>query len=455
MSSNERTKLTISAMKEAFLTFINGQALLAAGQRVLLALSGGLDSMVMARLFAEAGIECGVAHCNFALRGQEADADEAFVRAWAQARDWPFVSVRFDTQAYAEAKGVSIQMAARTLRYEWLELRRAEGRFDWIATAHHQDDVAETMLLNLAKGTGIAGLHGILPKSGRLIRPMLFASRAGIEAYALASGLEWREDASNASEYYQRNLLRHRAIPVLKQVNPQAVAAMAQTAQRLAATERVYRSAVAEHQRAVWKQVGDVIRINIEGVVALEEPLLMLYEWLRPLGFGYDTCEQILRGVGQISGAEFLTDSYWLVRDRSEWVMVPRTVAPSPIEIDAHHDEVPFAGGLLKIRLAEANSPLSTDRRVIEVDPRRLRYPLELRVWQPGDDFCPVGMQGRRKKVSDLLVEQKIPRNLKPRVYVLTSDGQIVWVLGLRADERFRSNAAAEQLLRFEWVEKA
>jgi tRNA(Ile)-lysidine synthase len=450
MSSNERTKLTISAMKEAFLTFINGQQLLAANQRVLLAVSGGLDSMVMATLFGQCNVACGVAHCNFGLRGEAANGDEAFVRAWAEARGWPFVSVQFDTKAYAEAQGVSIQMAARTLRYEWLAQCRQVGNYDWIATAHHQDDVVETLLLNLTKGTGIAGLHGIKPKKDTLIRPMLFATRAQIEAFAATERIPWREDASNASEYYQRNLLRHRVVPILKQINPSATHSIAQTALRMAATERVYQRAVAAQRQAVWRAVGDVVRLSIEQVLALDEPLLMLYEWLRPLGFGYETCEQVLVGRGQASGAEFFSESHWLVRDRTEWVIVPRREVAEPIKVDAQAEEIRFGAGMLRFTNGQ-NATQKADIQTIEVDADRLQFPLELRVWQRGDTFCPKGMQGRRKKVSDLLVEHKVPRNLKPRTYVLTSGGQIVWVLGLRADERYRVRPDTQRVMCLEW----
>lgn len=238
-------------MQNAFSGFRSQQQLFDPSDRILLAVSGGVDSVVMCALFHNAGLRFGIAHCNFGLRGAESDADEAFVEALAVHYNVPFHTVAFETSAFAKKQKLSIQAAARRLRYEWFESLRLHFKYAFIATAHHRDDSAETFLINLVRGTGIAGLHGILPKQGRVIRPLLFAAKAEIIAYAGKHGLEYREDSSNASERYLRNRIRHQVIPALKELNAAAEDNILQAMDYLRGVEKIYKKEV-ERQRKGW-----------------------------------------------------------------------------------------------------------------------------------------------------------------------------------------------------------
>ena len=243
-------------MLQAFLDYIKSQGLIAEGKRSLLAVSGGLDSMVMLHLFHEAGLPCAVAHCNFSLRGAESDADEALVITTAKDLSIPIYTQRFDTEQEAAKRGVSIQMAARELRYNWFKQLLEEEKYDYIATAHHLNDNIETLFLNLAKGTGIRGLHGILPQNGLIIRPLLFATREALEEYQQAQNIPYREDTSNLSDKYSRNRIRHHLIPVLKQINPSIEATMADNIERFQGAEYFYKLAIQQIRDKVFSYTG-------------------------------------------------------------------------------------------------------------------------------------------------------------------------------------------------------
>ena len=443
-------------MLQDFLTFINQNGLFQPTDRLLLAVSGGLDSTVLTHLCARARLTFGVAHCNFQLRGRESAAEEAFVRDLAVAQGADFFVERFDTLAFAAQNGLSTQMAARELRYARFEKIRQEHHYDWILTAHHQNDLLETVLLNLTRGVGWRGLQGILPKNGCVVRPLLFATQAAIEAFAQENNLQWREDSSNQTDDYQRNLLRHQVVPILQQLNPQVVGAVAQTAARVAALTRTWDENLRECANQVLVYQEDRTLILYPKLEAFSEPIERLAGLLRPFGFGFGQARLIWAARTVQAGTTFLSVSHCLTKDRDAFVLTqlePTAKAKGDEAMLLHETERAWRlphFGLERIDVEP------TDGLVFDKNPdclylaaERVQFPLLARPWRAGDWFCPLGMGGKRKKVSDFLIDQKVPRDLKNKVWVLESAGEIAWVVGFRADERFKVKGDAEKIIKF------
>lgn len=456
-------------MQEAFLTFINEQGLFAASDSILLTVSGGVDSVVMVELFYRAGFRFGIAHCNFQLRGEASAEDERLVVDLAERLGIKCWVQPFDAKAFAKTHHISTQMAARQLRYAWFEELRQQESFRYIATAHHQNDVLETVLLNLVKGTGIAGLHGIRPKNGFIIRPLLFAEKTQLKTFAIENQLLWREDSSNESSDYQRNLLRNEVIPLLKYINPNLEVTMQQTVEKLAAVEKVFDEEIARNRVELWREEAGVGYINFRKLQLLPAPLIRLFRLLEPYHFSYTQCKQIVQSLDSESGIFFYSSTHTLVKDRNELVIVrgmeqgvgskERGVEEFVIEEfgkgeDGKHRLVIGSKKIvieaLEITwLSDVLSP-TIQSTIALFDAERLSFPLTVRPWKAGDWFCPLGMKGRKKKVSDLLIDLKIPRNLKDDVWILTSQDQIAWVMGYRMDERFKVREDTQRLLKVE-----
>jgi tRNA(Ile)-lysidine synthase len=436
---------------QLFLTYINQKQLLKTTDRLLLAISGGLDSVALGALCKQAGFEFGVAHCNFQLRGEESELDAMFVEQ--QAADWQvaFYTIRFDTKQYAQAKGISTQMAARELRYTWFEEIRREHGFDYLLTAHHQDDLLETVLLNLTRGTGLAGLHGILPKNRALVRPLLFATRPEIAQFLTENNLTWREDASNQTVDYQRNRLRHEVVPVLKNMNLQVSAGVAELAQRVGAAERLLAEYLRQNEGQIITKRGEQTHISYVALATLSEPIERLSFWLKDFGFSYQQVNTIWEGrLGQ-AGKQFHSATHTLRVDRGNFIIsLSIPVSQGRIEVGAEATTVTFAGGTLLLSYFENYPDLffENDPQVALFDAKLLTFPLTLRPWHAGDWLCPLGMNGKRKKVSNLLIDQKVSLTDKATVYVLESAGKIAWVVGIRLDERFKVRERTEKILR-------
>ncbi len=283
-------------MLERFLAFIETHDLFSSEETVLLTVSGGIDSIVLAHLFHKAGFSFGIAHCNFNLRGKHSDEDEAFVKKIADAYGVAFHSKHFDTKTYADIHRLSIQMAARQLRYAWFNELINEFGYDKIATAHHQNDVVETVLLNLTKGTGIAGLHGIQKKNGHIIRPLLFTDKKAIETYAKKEGLTWREDASNNKGLpYERNHIRHKVVPALQAINPNLVSGFERTTEKISATELLVKEYLEVLKAKIITQKEGSLYFSIEALRQTTESQLVLFEFIKEYGFTYDDCREIIK----------------------------------------------------------------------------------------------------------------------------------------------------------------
>lgn len=436
---------------DSFKIFLSEKCLFQGSERVLLAVSGGVDSMVMAHVFRQAGIAHGIAHCNFQLRGEASDGDEQFVRRYAQERGILCFHTSFATEAIAERESESIQVAARRLRYEWLESIRSEEGYDFIATAHHLDDAAETLLYNLTKGCGIRGLHGIPVRRGHIIRPMLFAPRLEVEAYAREQGIAWREDASNSETYYTRNKIRHEVLPVLKAINPQFEKTMGANIQRFRDAEALFHHAVQDILRRVTREEpGGGISIRIDELAAFPAPASVLYELLRPYGFAPAQAAAVLdRAAGQ-AGAVFLSGAWRLLIDRDEAHL--ESIPEGPQEAIAIHQHTRSAAvpeGWFALEHFEGKpAVISAEPELALLDAHLLNWPLRLRRWQPGDYFHPFGMKGQRKKLQDFFTAEKLSRFDKEKVWIVeTASGEICWVAGYRMDDRFRITPSTKQYL--------
>jgi len=439
---------------DAFLTILN--RLYLADRRLLLAVSGGLDSVVLAHLTQRAGRDFGIAHANFGLRGEESDGDEAFVQTLADRYGVPFFTKKMETAVFAKTEGLSIQVAARKLRYAWFnELLDAEN-FDFLATAHHRDDALETLLLNLTRGAGLAGLAAIPQQNGRVVRPLLSFSRETLETYARENALTWREDRSNASDDYPRNFVRHHVVPLLRELNPNLSETAGQSLDQLAAGRRLLEFHVAELRRTAWTLKGDVQRMDLRILRQHPEPLLLLHEFLRPLGFRYHQSAAIWAAKDGQAGKRFFSANYALTLDREALILLPRQPEDNTVFfLEKTTTELSTPHFTLRCNLRERDeTPVSTNLSTATLDADLLQFPITLRRWQPGDWFCPMGMGGKRQKVSDLLVNLKIPRPLKSQIWVLESGGEIAWVVGLRVDERFRVREATGRVWEGEKMER-
>ena len=417
---------------------------------VLVAVSGGLDSVVLLDVLHRLGVQVAVAHCHFGLRGEDADADEQFVRKLAKQYGLPYFAEFFRTKEYAEQEGISTQMAARFLRYRWFEQLRQVQQLACIATAHHQRDEAETMLLNLTHGTGLAGLHGIQVKNGHVVRPLLGLGRDDLHEYLVARGLRWREDASNASPVYQRNRLRHEVLPVLRAINPNLDQTLHGTAERVGGAEEIVRRYVEETSAQARRDDAEVTYLNIATLQKTAATTLVLHELLRPFGFAWPVVKDVVAAFGGEPGRRFDSPTHRLVKDREHLVITPRRLTQfGTFQLAAGQTDLWADGLRLKTELHEEAQhfliPRSKSTAALDAD--KLKFPLTLRKWQEGDWFMPLGMKGK-KLLSDFLIDQKVPLNLKEDVRVLTSgDGKICWVVGWRVDDRFKVEEATERVL--------
>ncbi|MDH3710967.1 MAG: tRNA lysidine(34) synthetase TilS [Cyclobacteriaceae bacterium] len=432
-------------MEKQFSHFIKNTIKTPLQDQYLLAVSGGVDSMVMAHLFRDQGFSIGLAHVNFTLRGKDAELDQEFVKSLAESWGVPYYHKRVDTADYARSKRISLQMAAREIRYQWFEELLASSDYQWVVTAHHQNDELETMLLNFTKGTGLAGLHGIAPKRGNIIRPLLFATKQRILDYARKSQISWREDSSNQSDYYQRNLIRNKVIPILKEINPKLEQTAHASAEVIGVAETVFLRKVEEIKATLLIQKGDHIWIDTS--LLTSQPLPIWFQILNEYGFNYQQVIKIADTLGK-SGSKFISSTFQLNVDRHHLVITPlNKQSLSGFTIDNTSGSYQQGNKTWTLARHEAKSfSIKVDDGTGAFDLESLQFPLRVRNWEPGDWFHPLGMS-HRKKVSDLLVDVKVPLNLKDEVQVVTSGEDIVWVVGFRIDDRFKITQQTEKVL--------
>lgn len=424
-------------MVSRFRQFITEHRLFDNGDNILVAVSGGIDSVVLCHLLFSCNFRFSIIHCNFKLRGEESEQDEIFVQKLAQFYKTPFFQEDFDVRNFTQTHKVSIQTAARQLRYGWFE-HLARENSALILTGHHLSDQSETILFNLIRGTGIAGLHGIFPQKGYLIRPLLFATREEIADYANQNNLTWREDSSNESDKYRRNFIRHRVIPLLKELNPAFDETMNHTAGKMRAIEEIAHQTIAQKARKTVRKTDQDFRIHIDQLQTLSNPEMFLFHWIAPFGFSLTQAKAIIRSIKGQSGKLFESENYFLIKDRRDLIVDRKSKFTPPLSIPANTSEIRIDGTDYFFRHIPINEhTISSEKHIAALDRSKLVFPLLLRSWEAGDAFVPLGMK-KRKKVSDFLIDEKIPLTVKKKVKVLLSKGEIIWVVGFRISNRFK-----------------
>lgn len=416
-------------------------------KKLLLAVSGGIDSMVLLDLIHKLRLDLAVAHCNFNLRGQESDADQSFVEKYCKERNITFHTQLFDTAQYAEKYKTSIQIAARELRYNWFFELKNIYNYDYILTAHHLDDSVETFLINLTRGTGLEGLVGITDNKD-IIRPLLIFSRQEIELYAQQFNLEWREDKTNASDKYLRNKIRHHIVPILKELNPNFLESFANTTeflkQNLAFSDEMMQQILFN----ILNKEDDVIGLNISKLKKYKNYKFILYKWLA--SYGFTAWDDIYDLVDAQSGKFVESHSYRLLKNREELILHPKENYVENQEFWI--SELGAISYPLSLKLTEVSHIDSTlDSNAVYVDKKLLNFPLKLGKWKEGEYFYPLGMQGKKKKISKFFKDEKLSILDKQNTWILYSDNQVVWIIGKRLDERFKVTTNTTTILKIEY----
>ncbi|WP_438711650.1 tRNA lysidine(34) synthetase TilS [Aquimarina muelleri] len=414
--------------------------------KLLIACSGGLDSIALVRLLHILEIDFSIAHCNFKLRGKESDGDERFIIKLAEKLQFPVFRIDFDTKKYATEHKLSIQMAARELRYDWFKKLATEHGFDYILTAHHADDNLETFLINLSRGTGIEGLTAIPEINEIFIRPLLPFSRTEILKFAKDNKLDWREDSSNSSIKYLRNNLRHEVIPNLKSVNPQLLSNFNTTIEYLKQSNEFIKGQIFYLKKELF-EISDAgcIKISIGKLCEFGNPKTSLYFLLKDYGFkAWMDIEQMITAQ---SGKQVFSESHRLIKDRDYLLLIniSEEISNRKYSISEEESMLMIPSGTLKFKTVE--EILDINLNTVYVDKEKLKYPLTVRKWQEGDYFYPLGMKGK-KKLSKYFKDEKLSILAKERTWLLCSGKEIVWIINYRADNRYKISPQTKQTLK-------
>ena len=434
-------------MLDAFQNLLNSRFSFLKDTPLLLAVSGGLDSMVLADLCIKSGLDIALAHCNFKLRNEESDGDEDFIKAFAQTNNLEVFITHFETETVATTQKQSIQMAARHLRYEWFEMLKTQKGFEYILTAHHADDNLETMLINLSRGTGLDGLTGIPELNGSIVRPLLEFDREDIHDFATYHKLSWREDSSNNSTKYVRNNLRHTIIPLLKEMNPSFIESFQNTQNHLKDTQSILEDYMLEVEDKVVESIDENQMIyNVDRILSLNNPKGYLYQLLK--GYNFTDWTQITALLGAQSGKQIRSSTHRLIKNRSQLILTPLDKKSKiSISIDASDTFVLLPSQLFDLKLELSESLGSTSNTVVYLDLELLQFPLRLGSWNEGDYFYPRGMKGK-KKLSKYFKDEKLSLIEKENTVVLYSNNAVVWIVGMRADQRFIANEKSTKILK-------
>ena len=444
-------------MLEKVKEFIHKENLIQHNSKVIVGLSGGIDSMVLLDILILLGYQCMAAHCNFHLRGEESNRDESFVKKWCKSLDVPYTSINFDTKQYASDRKISIEMAARELRYNWFETLRKHHQANFIAVAHHKDDSVETVLLNLIRGTGIKGLTGISAKNGYVVRPLLCISRSEIENYISERDIPYVTDSTNNEDLYLRNSLRLNVIPLLETLNPSVKETIYRTSRNVTEAEKVYSESI---QKSI-KEVFSDNKIDIDKLRQTASPRSVLFELLAPHNFTPSTIEDISESIDSISGKIFYSDNsadlekkkYRLIKDRHSFLLdlvneINNKNETYIIEEGINEINIPIN---IKIKELSSSADIVFNKHTIYIDADKIKYPLVLRKWRSGDWFIPFGMKGR-KKLSDYFTDRKFSLKDKEDAWLLASGDDIVWIVGERNDNRFKITENTKQIISIEQI---
>ncbi len=461
---------------QRFQQYISANHLFSSKDTLLLAVSGGIDSVVLCELCSQAGYSFIIAHCNFKLRGAESERDAAFVQQLAQSYNVPLQIKEFDTEAYAEQNRLSIQEAARELRYNWFaELIRQSApanasadkpeahKFERPAshsllatsllTAHHLDDNIETMLMHFFRGTGIHGLRGMLPKHGQIVRPLLFARKQELKQFATENYLTWVEDSSNALDKYSRNYFRHQLIPLVQKIYPEAENNLAANLRRFADMEQLYDQAIEQHKKKLLEHKGQEVHIPVLKLKKAEPLYSVVYEIIKAFGFSPAQTEEVIRLLDSESGRYVQSATHRIIKNRRWLIIAPaQSEQAQTLVIDEDENKVVFENGELVFEQPTGkNVQLVTDAAIALIDKDTLQFPLLLRKWKKGDYFYPLGLR-KKKKLARFFIDQKLSLTDKEKVWVLESNKKILWVVGLRIDDRFKLTEATKQVLKIQFT---
>ncbi|MBU1013057.1 MAG: tRNA lysidine(34) synthetase TilS [Bacteroidetes bacterium] len=439
-------------MLERFKSYIIQNKLFNSEDKILLTVSGGMDSVAMCELFQQAAYNFGIAHCNFKLRGEESDGDALFVKELADKYKVPFFYIEFDTNQIEKERGISTQMAARDLRYEWFEKLRSENGYHKIATGHHQDDQLETFFINLLRGTGISGLHGIRAMQGNLIRPLLFTTRKEIAVFIEKSQLTYREDSSNASDKYLRNKIRHHLLTVLEDIDPAYLNTFDANMKRFREAEEIYTSQINKTREKLLIEHHNEYSISIHELEKLRPISTYLYELIREFGFSFQTTEDIIKNLNSGSGSQFYSDTHHLIKDRTQlMIRALKKEAEKEFFISDRTKKIekPICLNLSSFA-KDSTFEFSTEKHVASLDQGKLTFPLSIRKWKKGDYFFPLG-SNFKKKLSDYFIDQKFSLFEKEDSWLLCSGDDIVWIIGHQIDNRFKITSKTKNILQIEY----
>jgi tRNA(Ile)-lysidine synthase len=433
---------------EQFNRFFREKKLSFTHQRYLLAVSGGVDSVVLCELSKAAGLSFAIAHCNFGLRGEESLRDEAFVRNLGERYGATVFVQNFDTTAFAESHKLSIQEAARKLRYEWFEAVRKNNGFDYILLAHHANDNIETVLMHFFRGTGLEGLTG-MPDENRekhCLRPMLYLKRSEIVSFAKENKLEWVEDSSNASDKYTRNFFRNTLIPQVQTVFPQAENNVLHNIRRLQETAILYNGLVEDLKKKICERKGEEVHIPVLKLMQYQHTSLP-YEIIKDFGFNEPFVDELLKLAGAGSGKYISNDAYRIIRHRAWFIIAPKSTTAATLVIDKEESRVAFDNQEMRLTFMEVERfSLDKSTSVAQLDAGEVPFPLVLRKWKKGDYFYPLGMR-KKKKLARFFIDQKLSQTQKEKVWVLESHKRIVWIVGHRIDDRFKVTENTRKVL--------
>ena len=450
-----------ASMKAALKEHIHENLSFLNGKKLLIAISGGIDSVVLTQLFYKLNFSISLAHCNFSLRGKESNKDEQFVKDLGDKLQIPTFTIKFETDKYATEKGISTQMAARDLRYSWFQEIIKENNIDFVLTAHQKDDVIETFLINLTRGTGLDGLTGIPEINGNIVRPMLPFTRNNILVYATKKKFEWREDSSNSSIKYVRNKIRIKVVPVLKELNPSLLDTFQNTLENLKGSQQIIKDRIENIKQKVIRIHNNEFHFNVSELKKLSNPKIYLFELLNE--YGFTEWDDITNLLDAQSGKQVFSKTHRLLKNRGTLILSDFNAEiaenstfqisentleiKEPIPLKFETITIPFDTKNNQNKILEAL--IFDDNTTISIDFNKIKFPLIIRKWQKGDYFYPIGLNGK-KKLSKYFKDEKFSLLEKENSWLLCSENEIVWVIGKRLDDRFKVTKYSSKILKIQ-----
>ena len=437
-------------MKTAFKEHISQNLPFLEGKKLLVAISGGIDSVVLTHLLQRLHFSISLAHCNFLLRGKESDKDEVFVKKLGEKLQVPTYTTRFETKKHAQEKGISTQMAARELRYQWFDEICSKNNIDYMLTAHHKNDVLETFLINFTRGTGLDGLLGIPQINENIIRPLLPFTQNDIIVYANKKKLQWREDSSNSSIKYTRNKIRHKVVPVLTELNPSLLETFSSTLENIKGSQQIVKDRIQNIQQKIVSKHNREVHFNIAELKKLSNPKIYLFEFLK--GFHFTQWDDITNLLNAQTGKQVFSKTHRLLKNREVLILseITGTEMHPDFQIFENTQKIEIPVGLSFEILKNEAIDLSNNNHTVLLDYQLLEFPLTLRKWQKGDFFFPFGMSGK-KKVSKFFKDEKMALTQKESAWILCSQNNIIWIVGKRLDERFKVTNNTQKIFKIKY----